>query len=174
MSEIQNEVRKEVTSQVARSTVTAFALLLGFALIGWWFYLQDKITEIAGGVPSGAVMAFDITSCDELPGWVTYTKAQSRFILGAGPKSDDENLSKRSPGAEGGSEVLKSNLEHNHTYSAQYRSFTVIGAGPNDVVVPHGRQFPATGAESLSTGKNGSERPSIMPPFTVLTYCEKT
>ena len=77
---IRSEVQKEATSQAARALVAGVVIVVLAAGAGWWFYLKPKFVDLAGGVPSGAVVAFERINCPN--GWQEYKKLYGRFIRG--------------------------------------------------------------------------------------------
>ncbi len=61
-------------------------------------YLRgDGVWAAAGGIPSGAVMAFNLTSCPT--GWSEYTPARGRFIRGIDNGAGNDPDGTRAPGA---------------------------------------------------------------------------
>jgi hypothetical protein len=77
--ETRAAIRKEAVSQVAKGAIAAVVALFAAAATGWWFYLQPKLTEAFGGVPPGAVMAFDRSDLDEdhcPSGWTPFLEAR--------------------------------------------------------------------------------------------------
>ena len=55
----KSEFRKEIIAQGSKWLVGAVIALIGFALMGWWFYLKPQLNSVIGGIPKGAVVAFD-------------------------------------------------------------------------------------------------------------------
>jgi hypothetical protein len=87
--------KTEVSSYLAKVIVAAAAGIIGIAGLGIWIYVKTPLPDIAGGVPQGAVMAFD------LPGgcpaaWSPFDRGISRTIVGASSvhTSDDPNEDK--------------------------------------------------------------------------------
>src|ERR1700730_14874455 len=80
-------IRKEAIQQSAKWVIGGAVALAGFAAIGWWFYFKPLVIDTLGGVPRGAVMAFDRDDLteDHCPvGWVPFLEARAHVIVGAG------------------------------------------------------------------------------------------
>lgn len=168
--ELRDAIRKEAIQQTAKWAIGALLALVGFALAGWWLYLKPKIIEVVGGVPSAAVVAFDIRDkCPE--GWTAFETANSRFIIAAG-KGDD--LTARQFGATGGNErhslTLREMPAHTHSYidwRAGPGSCTFSGCNGTG-----GDQTKTTGVAG-GTETGATEPFEIMPPFLALRFCKK-
>ena len=58
--------------------------------MGWWLYLKPYIMEDLGGVPRGAILAFDRADLtqDTCPqGWSPFKEGRGRSIVGVGDPS---------------------------------------------------------------------------------------
>lgn len=174
LQRFKDAVRKEATDRAAKWTVGAVVALLGFAAVGWWFYLQPKIVNVVGGVPSGAVAAFDREGCPD--GWSPFVDAAGRVILGVG---QGEGLSRRRY-REMSSPVESVRLTESHIPAHQHETLVglvevgAFGNGPSRRAVI-GRDMGPVAATALSSsyGRNPPEAFSIMPPFVALQFCKK-
>ncbi|MDE2188128.1 MAG: hypothetical protein KGJ35_00160 [Patescibacteria group bacterium] len=133
----------------------------------------------SGSIPSGAIMAFDLSTCPT--GWSTYTAAYGRTIIGSGPATTatiggrtTTVTSAYANGATGGSEK--------HTLSvAELPIFTVTtnlpikiqfgsgGGGPWSDVYGDGQG----GMNFTSKAVGGGQAHSIMQPYIAELYCRK-
>ncbi len=106
-------------------------------------------TAIRIAVPKGAIMAFNLSECPD--GWDLFAPLSGRVALGAGV---------RPLGESGGAEVHK----HNISIGNSAKGPRLPPGHRNDV-----SQFPvSTHSHSASISQNQN-----MPPFHVLTYCER-
>ena len=75
-------VKDEVGKYIAKVIIAAAAGILGIAALGIWIYVKTQLPGIVGGVPPGAVLAFDLPSgCPA--GWTSFQRGISRMIIGA-------------------------------------------------------------------------------------------
>jgi hypothetical protein len=98
-------------------------------------YLKQKadVAESGGGVPSGAVMAFNLSSCPS--GWSEYTPARGRFLRGidtTGSTSIDPS-GYRSPGHVQG-EAFASHTHNIPSSSIGYGAGPSVGGTRTNVV----------------------------------------
>jgi hypothetical protein len=80
-------IKREAIGYVAKAVIATAAGIIGVAGLGLWIYAKQFLPEIAGGVPHGAVMAFDrddLTDSSCPPGWRPFLEARARTIIGAG------------------------------------------------------------------------------------------
>ena len=127
---------------------------------------------------NGAVVAFDLDKCPL--GWVQYTAANGRVIVGAGKGTIDEQnreLSLRTRGETGGEEKHKLTIAempiHNHNPD---NSFTGLLMTNGDFTVGHPDQTPGEPylhAAKAIVAQGGDQEHNTMPPFRVLTFCVK-
>jgi hypothetical protein len=87
---VRDAIRKEAVQQSAKWIIGAAVGLVVVAATGWWLYFKPMIAAAVGGVPRGAVMAFDrddlgVDACP--PGWSPFLEARARVIVGAGDPS---------------------------------------------------------------------------------------
>ena len=174
LTNLRKEIEKEITSRTAKVIIAVSFTLLGFAVAGWWLYLKDKIIDIAGGVPKGSVVAFDLDICPN--NWTPFDLAQGRMIIGTGNNggsNKDEKgnkLTVRNRRSEGGEEthVLSVSEIPSHDHSG------VTAAGGSNAAHLDNRD-----SQNLPQGKGvigktgGSKAHNNMPPYIVLTYCMK-
>ena len=62
LEKLKDEIHKEATVQAAKGLIAGAVILMVISASGWWLYLEPKIIKLAGGVPSGAIAAFDTPS----------------------------------------------------------------------------------------------------------------
>jgi len=181
---VRNEIEQEFRKRLAQSIVGIFfAAVLSMLAIAWSY-----IGKIPAGIqiPKDAIVAFDgEAACP--PGWADLGKEQTerfsgRVLVVAGPgtsvKSDDETGSKavtspRSVGEQGGSELVKLEVEHlaSHSHTQIWgQTSGELGAGyvGNSIESYNGKRFQNT----TNTGGNAPHQ--NMPPFIALRYCRKT
>lgn len=161
-----DEARKQATQLTARWLILSTGSLLAFAVLGWWFYLQPKIQHLAGGVPPGMVAAFDVQGACPT-GWVEFSDASGRTIIGAG---QGEGLSKRKYRDTGGKEQKTLTIPelppHTHPGNVSTGGFSFEHHKWND-------RLPGQNWKP-ETGSTGEGKPfDIMPPFIALTVCKK-
>ncbi len=115
-------------------------------------------------IPAGAIMPFRLRDCPF--GWVAATDLAGRVIVGAGEGGRDQNtnpLTERKLGQTGGEEAHKLIIPEMPS-----RSLTA------DIAPSDGRADVLFGATRSGVGNGGLNQPhNTMPPFLVLTYCEK-
>ena len=125
--------------------------------------------EVAGGggIPAGAVMAFNLASCPS--GWAEFTSARGRTVVGSG---SGVGLTARTLGQEFGSEthVLTVNQmpSHSHTTTGDnYSTGYITGSGQV-----------AAGTENTNTfttnSTGGGQSFPIVQPSIALLYCQKS
>lgn len=183
LDELKRELESQARQQAAKWIISSIVILVGFAVTGWWFYLQPKIDDYirnkADGLPSGAVVAFLSSESEPCPGdnWEIYNDVKGRFIVGAG-KGD--GLTLRELGKSGGEQmhILKGDELPSHNHDI-YFSLGEGGAAPlnwfnnaktNNTVASQSRG-PDTGGHQPFVGKNQPH--NNMPPYIALYYCKK-
>ena len=123
-----------------------------------------QTTAASAGAPTGAVLAFNLSSCPS--GWSEYTGARGRTIIGTNPDTSN-GLSIRSLGATVG--------EENHTLTiAEMPAHRHRNALPN---TPGGGEPYRTDGTTNGGGSDpavGSNQPhNVMQPSLALLYCQK-
>lgn len=122
--------------------------------------LQEAIDDKSlGGIPSGAVMAFNLAGCPS--GWSEYTSARDRTIIGSG--------SSYSRGATGGAATHTLTIAEMpaHTHALPYGT-----AGGSTAAYHYTAQDRTRdGKTTLSAG--GSQAHNNMQPYIALLYCVK-
>lgn len=168
--ELLASIRSEAFSEAGKLILGAVASLLLIAFIGWWLYLKPKLIELLAGVPTGAVMSFDIR--EKCPsGWSEFDAGSGRFIIGAG-KGD--SLSPRPFGVAGGKEThtltIRQIPAHKHGY-VDWRS----GDGACSFSGCNGRggDVPKDTSSVGGTESGATDPFEIMPPFIALRFCKK-
>lgn len=168
LEELRASVRKEVTQQAAKWLVATAAGAVVLAASGWWLYLKPKLVQVAGGVPSGLVAAFDIPK--ECPdGWSPFSEASGRTIVGVG---EGKNLTERRYREEGGAEnhILTVEELPNHDHEV----IQMIGDNNVDGVDSTSTRSGDHHNQARRSGATGGGRAhNNMPPFIALRFCKK-
>ena len=133
-------------------------------------------------IPSGAVMAFNLSSCPA--GWSALAAVAGRVIVGAGSGS---GLTPRSLGSTGGEErhtlTVSEMPAHKHSTSQQ---ITSLGGGTKDLHLMPDGLIHRVGRSGLfgpnadlqtgiipTTSAGGGQSHNNMQPFIALLYCQK-
>jgi len=195
IDDAQKAVRDELIKKFAGWVVAGLVGLLGLAVVGGWFILKPILTKEVGGVPEGAVVAFDradLTQDDCPDGWRPYKLARARTIVGAGALTPD--LLKMATDEHGrplvgyvlrqhgGEQVHELRLEEipSHVHTFVDHQFVVTTPAPRDSF--GGLREPAGGgagqAQNTTNPVGGNDRRetvphNTMPPFIALYYCKK-
>jgi len=180
-SGVAGDVKREVAKRFAQWAAVAILGLAGFALLGWWFYIQPRLVDLVGGVPKNGVVAFDAS--DGCPAnWSPFAEASGRFIIGA----DDGTYSYRSTG--GAAKVALANQElpaHKHDLNFHFAFMRAnrgqvvdlsslprinASASPN----PEMNLINSSGEAAKSTTLSGlGEAHDNIPPYLALHFCKK-
>jgi microcystin-dependent protein len=148
--------------------VVGIPLLLGSAVVFLLHYPHSAAAQILG-VPKGAIMAFRLQTCPS--GWQPAVDLAGRTIVGAGAGQDDQNgkpLTKRTLGQTGGEEMHKLTIAEMPSHSHGVQQAAGIDGNRS------GQQDALYHAVHGQTDSVGGDQPhNIMPPYLVLTYCEK-
>jgi hypothetical protein len=172
-------IKREAPGYVAKAVITTAAGVMGIAGLGLWIYVKQFLPQLAGGVPPGAVMAFDLPSgCPA--GWKVFEAAISRTIVGAtlgqaASPNHDENgklLSSRLYRKDGGEE------RHTLTVDEMPAHRHLIPHKGADTAIDAGQRGTNWGVTTLNGTENtdpvgGGAAHNIMPPFIALVYCLK-
>jgi hypothetical protein len=168
LDQLRQDVRKEVSQQAAKWLVWIVVAAIVIAATGWWLYLQPKLVEIAGGVPSGVIAAFD--GPDGCPaGWSVFEAAAGRTVIGTGKGQD---LSERRYREQGGEEVHVLSVDEmpSHTHEV----IEMIGTNEVDGVDSTTTRSGDHHNEARNSRPTGGGRGhNNMPPYIALTYCKK-
>lgn len=176
-TELRNAIRKEALQQTARWTIAGLATLFLFAMLGWWFALEPYLKERIGGVPRGAVIAFDRDDMDvdKCPAsWSPFSPARGRAIVGAGL---GDGLTNRPFRLSGGAENVK--LLEAHIPSHQHDTILGVVSSPWGMASTKSNAVYGTKADTAPTGLTssyGSVDPTpiaTMPPYLALYFCKK-
>lgn len=118
----------------------------------------------APGVPTGAVMPFDLAACPS--GWSEYLPARGRFVRGLDPTGvTDPDGATRTAGSLQGDEVKS------HTHTSYYWSAeTTVANARNNVVGNPGTVGGSTQGTWISDATGGAE---TRPKNVALLYCRK-
>ena len=168
LEQLRQDVRKEVTQQAAKWLIAAIVAAAAIAATGWWLYLKPQLVEIAGGVPSGIVAAFDGPSgCPG--GWAEFEEAAGRTLIGVGK---GQGLSDRRYREQGGEELHVLTVpelpSHTHEVIQMIGNNDIDGV---DSTVTHSGEHHNEARRSGATGD--SQAHNNMPPFLALRYCKK-
>jgi len=144
-----------------------------------------------GSVPSGAVMAFDLTSCPS--GWAPLATAVGRVVIGAGTyaanaDADGSNYENTVVVTETGGNVdytLSISEMPSHSHTATVGADSAGGTSPTPVdnlaaVSGRDRDFSGAAPDELMRDGNvlvedtgGGNAFGLMPPYLALLYCKK-
>jgi hypothetical protein len=182
-------LRAEVSSYLAKIIVAAAAGIIGIAGLGIWIYVKTLLPGIVGGVPQGAVLAFDLPSgCPA--GWSPFGRGVSRVLVGSSEyhgspvlnvDKNGQPLTSRPYQSDGGEEKHLLTLDempaHDHGFNI---------AQSNEFLRENGNHFQGT----ISVGRDaqrmdprqpikfteiagGGKSFNVMPPFLALPFCKK-
>jgi hypothetical protein len=167
--DVRKAIQKETLSQFSKWLVGAIGTLLVAALLGWWFYLKPILIEAVGGVPSNAIVAFDIRSkCPT--GWSDFESAAGRVIVAAGKGN---GLTQRDFGISGGKESITLTLDQIPAHSHNYTDWRA-GSGSCSFSGCNGSGGDQPRVTEKTGGKEGVTQPfEVMPPYLVLRMCRK-
>jgi hypothetical protein len=170
-------IKGEFSKYVAKVIIATAAGAIGLAGLGLWLYVKTIFPVIAGGVPSGAVMAFDLPiGCPA--GWSVFEQAAGRTVIGTATAQQASANSVIAHGYRdnGGHETHK--LTEAELPPLKF-SFNVNAAENNsagDKFNVGGREFVAVLKSpttiNLNTAGKGDAVPT-MPPYVALFYCKK-
>ena len=110
LQEFKRSFRGKAIDQAAQWAVAGAVSLLTIAILGWGFYLNEKLPGWVGGVPRDAVIAFDHSGgCKSLgAGWDEANYLAGKFIVGA--KDQDHDFSFNTSRDERGVELTAANM----------------------------------------------------------------
>ena len=126
-------------------------------------------------IPPGAVLAFNRPDCP-LVGWKPFAPLAGRVIVGAGSGMRDQTgkaLTARTVGQSGGEEAHVLTVDelaghsHGYMYSSGQHSPSQVDHTPQEFGL---KDRPNT----QTSASGGNKAHNTMPPFYVLTYCERT
>lgn len=115
-------------------------------------------TENGGGVPPGAVMAFNLTGCPD--GWGEYTPARGRFIRGIDNGAGNDPAGTRAPG----------NVQADELKSHSHSVYRNISGGTLHDVFHFYDEYRGNGSGVGTSATGGAE---TRPKNVALLYCEK-
>ncbi len=144
--EILSAIRKEAASKIATWAIAIFCILIAAAVTGWWFFLQPRLTSFLGGVPPGAVLAFDSDDCPT--GWTYFKQATSRVIIGA----------------------ASSSVPLGGYFSVEMESYDSRQLSP---IKARNHIAPTWEPRVLINSAGAASTASIMPPYVALVYCKR-
>lgn len=123
-------------------------------------------------VPSGAVMAFNLSECPQ--GWKELKEASGRVLVGAGNGNRDQKdkpLTDRKLGATGGEETHVLTVQempaHHHTviFTDHHNTPANTDTSPNE--------WGNTNSSTNTQDTGGGAEHNNMPPYLVLLYCQR-
>ena len=125
-------------------------------------------TTAGAGAPTGAVLAFNLSSCPS--GWSEYTGARGRTIIGTNPDTSN-GLSVRTLGATVGEEnhTLTVSEIPSHTHGMWGNPHGGSGQGSWQSVTPSQQQQ----IIAQTTAIGGNQPHNVMQPSIALLYCQK-
>jgi hypothetical protein len=91
--ELAKAIRGELFGYLGKAAVGLLVLVAGFIGTVLWAYLEWRLPKIAGGVPKGAVLAFNTEICPD--GWERLKGGGMRVIVGATETDDADNTRPR-------------------------------------------------------------------------------
>lgn len=181
-TEALQAVRKEILNKLAVGVVAGVLSLMAITVAGWWLYFKPQIVLAVGGLPRGAVVAFDRDDLneDKCPdGWSPFKEGRARAIVGSGnPASAGTRMGSNEDGTplngyvlreHGGKQVTKLTIDEMpmHTHGAP--SF-----GGTNSARPGGQGDGLFGSGKSATDPTGGGKPfTNMPPFIALYLCKK-
>jgi hypothetical protein len=122
------------------------------------------------GVPSGAVMAFNLASCPT--GWTALTGATGRVIVGTGSNGTNSYTLGATGGADSRTLTVAQLPPHNHTVTDTYPG----GSTGNGVQPASWPALPANGGATTQTTSSVGSGAAIdmRPSYIALLYCQKS
>jgi len=85
--ELAKAIRSEIFGYISKAAIGGVVLILAALGTIIWGYVEWRIPQIAGGVPKGAVLAFDQRNCPA--GWEHFEGGDMRAIVGAVSNTGD-------------------------------------------------------------------------------------
>jgi hypothetical protein len=181
--------KAEVSSYLAKTMIAAIAGIIGLAALGLWIYVKTLLPDLVGGVPPGAIMAFDLPGgCPA--GWSRFDRGTSRFIVGAteanfsevrNADKNNQRLSAHSYGFTGGEEQHALTIDempaHDHGLNtAQSTEFLRENGNHFQGTISVGRDAQRTDPKQpikFTEIVGGGKAFNLMPPFLALPFCKK-
>jgi hypothetical protein len=144
--DVLSAIRKEAVSKIATWAMALALALIVAAVTGWWLFFQPTIARLVGGVPIGAVLAFDTDDCPA--GWTYFKQATSRAIVGA---------------------AISVRPQEGY-FSVEMDSYDTRQLQP---IKPRNHIAPAWEPRVLVSTVGPAPSANIMPPYIALVYCKK-
>jgi hypothetical protein len=164
---IASEAKSAAAKHLAQAAIGGLVVMLAAAVLGWWLYLQPRIQALTGGLPQGAVVAFDLpTGCPA--GWVAVPDAAGRTVVGSGHGAGLSNRQYRDTGG-----VERHQLTIDELPSHTHQGYVGLG-GPSFEHHKNNNRMPSDQWQEQSGPTGGSEAHENMQPFLVLHYCKRT
>lgn len=176
IAEARKSVHDEILTKFARWVVAGSVILLGLAALGAWVVIKPWIKDAVGGVPNGAVVAFDLAyGCP--PNWKPFTTASGRTIIGARRSStekDDGIIKDRDIKQRGGRARIKLQTKDLPPFSLSFSYETILEVG--DKPAPVVRGISSSGGHNsvtLTFPASGQQSIDMAMPYVALFYCRK-
>lgn len=177
LKQIREEIHKEAKSQAAKGLVLGVIALVSIALTGWWLYLKPKLVEVTGGVPQGAVMAFDLPGGCPKKGWEEFNDASGKFIIGVSSAYKYRVAGGRESYALSANNLPPINITLSTGNNARLVDATRFdgGSGNSPTVNNSGKRHPYASNVQVKGGNTGRQNNyNVMPPYIPLHLCKKT
>ena len=130
---------------------------------------QTTAPSLVGGIPSGAVMAFNLSSCPS--GWSDFDLGSGRFIIGVGTLGP-YSYSLDDIGGEATHTLTQSEMP-SHTHSL-LSTYSYNPSGSNSPIWPPIGPVSGSSTTTSYTGSAGSSSAhENRPPYLALLYCVK-
>jgi len=178
--EMITAIKKEAVGYIAKIVIATIAGIIVIAGLGLWLYVKTLLPTVAGGVPAGAVMPFDLSEgCPA--GWSYFGPAIGRTIIGATNQSPPNNemlVANKAYRASGGRPSIQLTADNLPPFSLDFYFVMSSGYGdkPANVVrtITNIKNSDSNGTVNLAFVPRPQQPiPSVMP-YLSLYYCKKT
>jgi hypothetical protein len=180
-SEAITAIRREAIAQAAKWAIAGAVALIVAALLGWWLYLQPKIVNIVGGLPVGAVVAFDRSEgCPQGDTWIPFSAAAGRTVIGASNTEQDiigkddrgDMIRPRTLLTHGGSQYSSLTKDNLPQFDVRINYTTTNEVGDKPAAVMRNLSDAGNVPYSVKAGGTAAEFSNEMP-YVALFYCKK-
>lgn len=173
--DVRDAIRNEAIEQVGKWTIATIVALFAIAISGWLFYLKEKVDSYiitkAGGIPEGAVIAFDRQGgCSKLGSSWEDAGFGGRFIIGA--DDNDKRFKYRVPNGRESVTLNGGNMPLVYL-GIEGRNFGNNTSAAHPIMI--GFSKPDLAPHQIITGGNANPTPlEIYPPYMPLYLCRKS